>query len=275
MSAPQRWIKEPFPALSHVVGVLLSVLALVVLLLHTHGHIRLIIGFAVYGASLITLYSASALTHGLRVSPKNSDRLDRFDYAAIFLLIAGTYTPLCLVTLRGPWGWSLLSVEWTLASVGIAAVVFGRASSNWFRVAVYCAMGWLALFAVGPLVWRCLQSALPGWWQGRLLLHRRRHLRTRPPAYLAGIFPRPRSLASAGSRGERLPLSPGLQLRCPDVKPREAVTNNPAQTPHFRTLHRPLPTESNVPSAQIARLLILAPAKRHLCRANGKAILSN
>ena len=154
----QRWIKDPFPALSHVVGAMLSVVALVVLLLHTHGRIRLIVGFAVYGASLIALYSASALAHGLHVSPKTSDRLDRFDYAAIFLLIAGTYTPLCLVTLRGPWGWSLLSVEWIMATVGIVAVGFGRSGSDWFRVAIYCAMGWLALFAVGPLI-----AALPAW----------------------------------------------------------------------------------------------------------------
>jgi hemolysin III len=156
LPALQRWIKDPFPTLSHAVGALLSIVALVALLLHSHGRIRLIVGFAIYGVSLILLYSASALAHGLRVSPKNSDRLDRFDYAAIFLLIAGTYTPLCLVTLRGPWGWSLLGLEWTMATVGIIAVVFGRTGSNWFRVAIYCAMGWLAVFAVGPLL-----SALP------------------------------------------------------------------------------------------------------------------
>ncbi len=156
MAGLRRWIKDPFPALSHFAGAMFSIAALVELLLHTHGRIRLIVGFAVYGASLIALYSASALAHGLYVSPKNSDRLDRFDYAAIFLLIAGTYTPLCLVTLRGPWGWSLLGVEWAMATVGIIIVAFGRGCSDWFRVLIYCAMGWLVLIAVGPLV-----SALP------------------------------------------------------------------------------------------------------------------
>ncbi len=152
----QAWIKEPFPALSHFCGAILSAVALVALLFHTHGRLHLIVGFAVYGASLIALYVASGLAHALNVSPKNSARLDRLDYAAIFLLIAGTYTPLCLVTLRGPWGWSLLGVEWTMAAVGISVVVFGRGSSDWFRVAVYCVMGWLAVIAIIPLT-----AALP------------------------------------------------------------------------------------------------------------------
>jgi hemolysin III len=154
----QSWIKEPFPALSHFVGALLAAGALLVLLFHTHGRASLIVSFAIYGGSLIALYAASAAAHALHVSPQTAARLDRIDYAAIFLLIAGTYTPLCLVTLRGPWGWSILGVEWGLAAVGILLVSVGRGCSDWVRVGIYCAMGWLAVVAVSPLF-----AALPGW----------------------------------------------------------------------------------------------------------------
>jgi hemolysin III len=153
----QRWIKEPFPAISHLVGAILAVVALLLLLFHTHGRASLIVSFAIYGSSLIALYTASGIAHALHVSPQTSAKLDRIDYAAIFLLIAGTYTPLCLVTLRGPWGWSILGVEWGLAAIGITLVTFGRGCSDWVRVGIYCAMGWLAVIAVSPLF-----AALPG-----------------------------------------------------------------------------------------------------------------
>ena len=156
----QRWIKEPFPALSHMVGALLSVVALAVLLNRTHGEARFIIGFGIYGLSLVTLYSASALTHAVRGSPRLCARLDQFDYAAIFLLIAGTYTPLCLVTLRGPYGSAILTAEWTMAGLGILGAFIGKGGSDWRRVGIYVTMGWLGLFAARPLI-----HALPpaGW----------------------------------------------------------------------------------------------------------------
>src|SRR4051812_3144787 len=107
MPSVSRWIKDPFCGLSHMVGSLLSVVALVVLLVvtrHTPWHY---VAFAIYGTSLIVLYTASALVHSLHCSLKTEDRLERFDFCAIFVLIAGTYTPLCLTVLRGPMGWSL------------------------------------------------------------------------------------------------------------------------------------------------------------------------
>jgi hemolysin III len=153
----QSWIKEPFPAISHFVGAILAVGALLLLLLHTHGRVSLIVSFAIYGSTLIALYTASAIAHALHVSPQTSAKLDRIDYAAIFLLIAGTYTPLCLVTLRGPWGWSIFGVEWGMAGIGILLVSVGRGCSDWVRVGIYCAMGWLAMIAISPLL-----AALPG-----------------------------------------------------------------------------------------------------------------
>jgi hemolysin III len=158
MSRIARWIKEPFCGLSHLFGAALSVAGLVVLLVVTSGRPWHVTGVAIYGASLILLYVASTLCHSVRCSETSAKRLDRFDHAAIFLLIAGTYTPLCLVTLRGPWGWTILAVEWALAVVGIVLVVLGQVRAQWPRVAVYLAMGWIAMVAVVPLV-----QLLPGW----------------------------------------------------------------------------------------------------------------
>jgi hemolysin III len=158
MSRIARWIKEPFCGLSHLLGAALSVAGLVALLVVTTGRPWHVTGVAIYGASLILLYVASTLCHSVHCSEANAKRLDRFDHAAIFLLIAGTYTPLCLVTLRGAWGWTILAVEWALAAIGIGLVVRGKVRAQWPRVAVYLAMGWIAMVAVVPLV-----NLLPGW----------------------------------------------------------------------------------------------------------------
>ena len=151
MARIARWIKEPFAGLSHLVGAALSIAGLVVLLVVTSGRPWHVTGVAIYGASLILLYVASTLCHSVQCGPKHAERLDRFDHVAIFLLIAGTYTPLCLVPLRGPWGWTILAVEWVLAAIGILAVVSGWVRREWPRVIVYVAMSWIAIVAVIPL----------------------------------------------------------------------------------------------------------------------------
>ena len=107
---------------------------MVVLLVKADGRAWHVVGFAVYGASLVALYLASALNHSVHCSPRAAARLETLDYAAIFLLIAGTYTPLCLVNLRGPWGWGLLrpSGRWrrwaSRASCGSRAAVSSASS---------------------------------------------------------------------------------------------------------------------------------------------------
>lgn len=129
----------------------LAVIAMIVLLILADGRPRHMIGFVIYGASLITLYGASALAHSVHCSPEKARRLDRVDYIAIFLLIAGTFTPICLVLLRGPVGWSLLIAEWAIAAAGTAAILWGRGLSNWRRVFLYLLMGWLVVVAIEPL----------------------------------------------------------------------------------------------------------------------------
>src|SRR5262245_18640032 len=137
-------IREPFSGISHGVGALLAVAGLIALLVLARGKPWHALGYAIYGASLILLYTASALYHLLPVSPRHLERLMRFDHSAIFVLIAGTYAPVCLVLLRGAWGWSLLLAEYVLAVVGIGSVLRFQSKPDWLRVVLYLGMGWLA-----------------------------------------------------------------------------------------------------------------------------------
>jgi hemolysin III len=144
--------REPFNGLSHLTGALLGVAALVVLVNLARGRPWHLSGFAIYGASLILLYTASTLYHSLPVGERAVRRLLMLDRIGIHLLIAGTYTPLCLVPLRGPWGWGLLGVVWGLALFGSLCELVWHAAPQWVSTSLYLVMGWLALFAFGPLL---------------------------------------------------------------------------------------------------------------------------
>jgi len=160
MPSVSRWIKDPFCGLSHMAGSLLSVVALVVLLVFTRGTPWHYVAFAIYGTSLIVLYTASALVHSLHCSLKTEDRLERFDFCAIFVLIAGTYTPLCLTVLRGPMGWTLFGIEWALAIFGIIVVLATSGRPKKLTTPLYLIMGWLAVIAIGPLMHNLPMAAL-------------------------------------------------------------------------------------------------------------------
>ncbi len=146
-----KWIKEPFCGLSHFAGSLLSIAGLVVLLVMTRNSAWHYVSFAVYGTTLIVVFTASGLVHSLYCSAATEDKLERLDYAAIFALIAGTYTPLCLTALRGPWGWSLFGVEWAMAVFGIIAVLMTKTRPKRLTTPLYLIMGWMAIIAAGPL----------------------------------------------------------------------------------------------------------------------------
>jgi len=108
-----------------------------------------IVSFAVYGATLFFLYLSSTLYHSTRGRAKAIFR--KFDHSAIYLLIAGTYTPFALVTLRGPWGWTLFGLAWGLAALGIAQeFVFGKGARR-LSILIYVVMGWMGVAALGPL----------------------------------------------------------------------------------------------------------------------------
>lgn len=156
----RKLIREPFCGLSHLLGAVASFAGLILLLVLADGRVWHVVSFAIYGVSLILLYAASGFAHSLHCSVTTSARLDRLDYAAIFLLIAGTYTPVCLVTLRGPIGWTLFAVEWLIAVFGMITVLRGGAQSNVSRTWLYLVMAWLAVLATPLLVRRFAPGAI-------------------------------------------------------------------------------------------------------------------
>jgi len=143
-------------SLTHGLGAILSLLALVLLTASAamHGTARHVVGGAIFGATLVLLYAMSTLYHALR-NPQAKRIFHILDHSAIYLLIAGTYTPFCLSTLRGGWGWSLFGAVWGLAvlGVGFKSVYTGR--FEFLSTAVYLAMSWMVMIAVMPL-WRAL-----------------------------------------------------------------------------------------------------------------------
>jgi hemolysin III len=145
-------------AATHGLGLALSLGGLVVLVVTAslRGDAWHIVGCAVFGTTLVLLYAASTLYHGI-TSPRAKRMLRQIDYAAIYLLIAGTYTPFTLVSLRGGWGWTLLALVWGLAVLGVVLQVAIPHRARRVSVPVYLAMGWLAMIALEPLV-RSLHS---------------------------------------------------------------------------------------------------------------------
>jgi len=147
-------LREPVSGLTHLAGALLSVAGLAVLVNSAalQGTAWRVGSFAAFGTSLILLYTASALYHLLPLSERGTRALRRVDHMMIFVLIAGTYTPFCLVPLRGPWGWSLFGAVWGLAVAGLFLALFWIDAPRWITTAVYLAMGWAVVVAVFPLL---------------------------------------------------------------------------------------------------------------------------
>lgn len=159
-----KQLREPVSGLTHGAGALLSVVGLVVLVVYgvLHGTVWHVVAYAVFGASLILLYTASALYHLLPVSERGIRALKRLDHMMIYVLIAGTYTPFCLIPLRGAWGWGLLAGIWGLAAGGIILKAVWLPAPRWLSTTFYVLMGWLVLVAAAPLA-RALPPGGLGW----------------------------------------------------------------------------------------------------------------
>jgi hemolysin III len=144
--------EELFNSLTHIVGFLLSIAALVVLvvLASLDGNVWKIVSFSIYGATLIILYGISTIYHGIRGRGKKV--FQKLDHISIYLLIAGSYTPFTLVSMRGGWGWSIFGVIWGLAVFGIAQEFVVKSQKRILSLVIYIVMGWLILIAVVPLV---------------------------------------------------------------------------------------------------------------------------
>ena len=153
---------ERFNSISHIIAAPAALAGLVILVVFSarQGNPWKIVSFSVYGATLFLLYTFSALYHSLRGRPKKIFR--RLDHCAIYLLIAGTYTPFTLVTLRGAWGWSIFGVVWGLAVAGIVLEFFPIKGRRILPVVIYLIMGWLILVALRPLL-EAIPKAGFGW----------------------------------------------------------------------------------------------------------------
>ncbi|MCD0503590.1 PAQR family membrane homeostasis protein TrhA [Bordetella petrii] len=150
-------------SISHGLGALAALAAAPLLIIGAtrQGDAALVAGAAIFAATMCLLYLASALYHAL--PPGRAKRLfNVLDHSAIYLLIAGTYTPFTLGPLRGPWGWTLFGLVWGLAALGVALKAFQRLNRPWLSTGLYLAMGWLVAIAVDPV----LELIAPGglWW---------------------------------------------------------------------------------------------------------------
>ena len=154
-------IREPVNGASHMVGLLLAC-AGTILLLRMAKDPGAVVAFGVYGATLILLYAASTLYHTLTVPPRSTRALRTLDHIAIYFLIAGTYTPVALITLKGPLGWTLLAAVWVVALAGIPFKLFYLHAPVWLSTSTYLAMGYLALVAVVPIA-RAVSFGGLGW----------------------------------------------------------------------------------------------------------------
>ena len=154
---------ELFNSITHLVGTVMAIVGTAVLItaaVLSGASARNIAALSVYGAMLVVLYLSSTLYHSFKGPAKKVFHV--FDHCAIYLLIAGTYTPFTIVTLRGAWGWTLFAIVWGLAALGVAKDVFLHGRYRPVSVVLYLCMGWLVIAAFEPL-----KNALPMagiWW---------------------------------------------------------------------------------------------------------------
>lgn len=144
---------RPWSAITHGAGALLAVAGTAALLLRAVqvGHPADLLPFLIYGLSMVGLYTASTLYHCLNVSVPGRIALRKYDHCSIYLLIAGSYTPICLTALRHSGGPLLLSCIWTLAAAGLVLTIAKLGIPRWLTSTIYLIMGWLAIFAIVPL----------------------------------------------------------------------------------------------------------------------------
>jgi len=151
-------LREPVNSLTHWAGAILALVGLLTLLVVGWGTPAKVVSLVIYGASLIFLFSASATYHMVRVKDKALEIFRKIDHAAIFLLIAGTYTPFCMNAFTGFWKWGMLTIIWSLAVIGIGVKIFVVRAPRWLNAGIYLIMGWLCVGASGQLL-----AALPVW----------------------------------------------------------------------------------------------------------------
>ncbi|HIX16316.1 MAG TPA: hemolysin III family protein [Candidatus Hungatella pullicola] len=156
-------IKDPGSAITHFVAMILAMLAASPLLIKASSDGTLhVAALAVFIVSMILLYGTSTIYHTLDISPKINKLLKKFDHMMIFILIAGTYTPVCLIVLGDRTGWGLLALVWAIAAVGILIKACWITCPKWFSSVLYIAMGWVCILAITKII-SALPTAAFGW----------------------------------------------------------------------------------------------------------------
>ena len=143
---------ERFNTWTHLFGALFALTGAVwlIVIAAASGDLLKTVSVTVYGLTMVTLYSISTIYHGVRGRAKRV--LRKLDHLSIYLLIAGSYTPFCLITLRGPWGWSLFGIIWSLAAIGMLQEIKPRSEARVMSLVIYAVMGWIVLVAIQPLL---------------------------------------------------------------------------------------------------------------------------
>jgi hemolysin III len=155
-------LREPVNGLTHFFAAIAAAVGLLILILLGWQSLSKLISLSVYGASLILLFSASAAYHMVRVDPRALEIFRKLDHSAIYLLIAGTYTPFCVIMFSGFWKWGLFTIIWSLALIGIVVKIFVIRAPRWLTAGVYVLMGWLCFAAIGEML-RVLPAGALAW----------------------------------------------------------------------------------------------------------------
>lgn len=164
-AAGRRGLREPVNAVTHLVGAVIALFVAVLLVVFADGGVLSTFAFALFGGSSVFLFTSSTLLHAVHASPAGERRLRRLDHAAIFVLIAGTYTPITLVAMQpayATWGWVLFAVAWGVALAGVVFKMLWIGAPRWLSTALYLAMGWLVVVAIVPVA-RSLGAAGMTW----------------------------------------------------------------------------------------------------------------
>lgn len=153
--------RDPISGLIHLFSAALAVVGLILLLENRAEAVKLL-SVAIYGISLVTLFTASAIYHLTNASDKTIGRLRKFDHAAIYVLIAGTYTPICINYFKGFLQWGFLALIWAIALAGVIVKLFVINAPRWVTAGVYLVMGWMAVLVIKPMLASMPAGAL--WW---------------------------------------------------------------------------------------------------------------
>lgn len=153
-------LREPVNGLTHLGGAVAALFGQIALLVAASSGVAKFVSVLVYGISLVTLFSASAIYHMVDAGPKVMQILRKFDHSAIYLLIAGTYTPICINAFTGFYRWGLLAIVWSIAAVGILINLFYINKPRWLSATVYVIMGWLCVSAAGQMTTSLTPMAL-------------------------------------------------------------------------------------------------------------------